>query len=1497
MSATPTQHTSHEGKEDDGAIVDEDLTDQEFLHQISNTDISCVTPMFSPMVAGEHGSPIVEANQAPRRNAGAGGFRDAFPDTTPAPSLGDVSARRREEEYSPPYNIPEHYRRHWEKVPDVLKNVPIRTSREGARCMTPTPEHEGRMYSESKCFSLVRASSTELLAGPHHGPSYCFVAETTTEIPLHIQETIYFFNSCLNKYQSQDRSPYVVPTKDVGLQIDRSNKKTVTGLFAKGERPMQDQTVSPPVSQQGGAYISVKNILEARLLEQPEETRSPITEIRMFIQFTGVELEDSEGTKIHKNYCVLTVIPASNFFMWLYIHEGMLVPPKMGGPQYAILMDYYSSMKGLLEKIINYELVVNLGVLQQDHGGSDDYKFNPGGSLGVLTILSPFQVPIKIFHTLESRYPGVRNIQIMGIPKMSFRTDDLNTTDWITCMHNWITANQRLEEEGFEILQRYNMLKDKSTFELPQQKAVGGMPWHVARDGTVTEFGVVPYLPITLSFNAHGIRSNHFDVWFSSIGGGDSLPDLVRALLRSYMVDIGDEDEFPDVAHFLRDSRRADPVLLFNTYFSPSIDPFKSLIIVDSQRIWWYGFVKDLRKRRENGTSMRDSVQSLENYVLSTIQSLEGMVKAGVFRSKTISQMQEICEIMDFADVCVTGEHSIRKQVKLRSSKISPDRGYDYVYVAWDSFANFFSTMNHSLRLNPANLVCAVQMLVTRLLHKFGGTNDTWTYFFITMMIMSGNGHFEMNGLKGPVTDRRKPNTTGADFTVARVNDIITTLYDILGVPEKLRFYLPLNCTRFTKTSWEQMSFATATGSDLLTQPPSDLTDRPITVTELRQDSMEAVIVSVLPRGEKPADSLALNICDRNKTGVKELASKRKVDQPNVEIMCTNTPDLDDTMKEHTKSVIVVSPTFVPGSSLEHKKRSRLQFQDVARDATSGRHCELEDPKTVAHYIAYSHILTAFYCGLINRFRSVPCEINQTVVAYIEWATFYLQHYGEGVMDQTVRENISRMVQGYITRTLGWFVWIKAIGTLSRAKNLLKKELTIKNLLLDLHADALPIVAVPVMLTCLMSRAVHMGSLLMTMLIAKELAVPIISWDGLNEFFNSDQPPTEPGIYMDEYNMIRSWIGRCIEGRRFCPAEEGDFDIHHNVSCYITDEGRDSLLPLHETSGFMRFSVQGGAQNNSRGGPPPTNGGDDNTLFQKMATRIQKMHGMHLFKLCHMGPERCVYMYALMSMATKFLPDFRGLGSPHAFCSAKHMRVMGFGALLPGIKDHTDDDAPMLAKQMTFKERDQVKSVALGVNPWSILSIVSLARRIIVHPSASDEFADGLVTQILAKAPSGCTPGNICPTSFYSANAEPVRMFIPSKNRPTHFLRPDDNIFPNTGLIALAKGVEQFLPEDLLHCPAVPMVARTLGCKILQVPSTAIKVPANLGVCGLGLTFLSAEPVQPGAKQALLVPRADRRHGPRPRNLWRNERVHHREEGVLSKVQQDHGRGGRLGYC
>jgi hypothetical protein len=351
------------------------------------------------------------------------------------------------------------------------------------------------------------------------------------------------------------------------LQICKKNKKTVTGLYAKGERSHEEMPHTPS-DQQEDEFISVKKMLDDRAQEQPEETRSPLNEIRINLGFTGAEFKDSDGKIQHKNFCVVMVTPVSNFSMWPYIHEVLLAPPKMGAMQYQHQLELHTSMKSALEEILNYEMVVNLGVLQQDFGISDNYRFNSGGSLGVMAMLSPFSLPQRIFNVIKTQHNNPSDIRIIGMPKLTFKERCPQTMGWIAAYHKNVNANQRIEERGTEILLKYNMLKDKSTFDDTEQESTGGWPLEVASDGTqkVLVFGL-PNLPLKLMFNSHGTGVKNYDVWFSSIGGGDSLPQIVRALLRAYLVETNTGDQFPGISHFLHDSRTADPVLLFNTYF------------------------------------------------------------------------------------------------------------------------------------------------------------------------------------------------------------------------------------------------------------------------------------------------------------------------------------------------------------------------------------------------------------------------------------------------------------------------------------------------------------------------------------------------------------------------------------------------------------------------------------------------------------------------------------------------------------------------------------------------------------------------------------------------------------------------------------------------------------------------------------------------------------------------------------------------------------------
>jgi hypothetical protein len=228
-------------------------------------------------------------------------------------------------------------------------------------------------------------------------------------------------------------------------------------------------------------------------------------------------------------------------------------------------------------------------------------------------------------------------------------------------------------------------------------------------------------------------------------------------------------------------------------------------------------------------------------------------------------------------------------------------------------------------------------------------------------------------------------------------------------------------------------------------------------------------------------------------------------------------------------------------------------------------------------------------------------------------------------------------------------------------------------------------------------------------------------------------------------------------------------------------------------------------------------------LFSKMANRFQKMKGRDMFKVCHMGPERVCYKLAFEGLQ-RYMPDFRGMASHNTYCYAKHFKKMDLLQFLPGLTDYTDVEPLPFARHVYFKEGEHVKSEALGINPFSMLTIVALTGEILVHPSISGSFAMGLVTQVLSRAPPNATPGGICTTREFDPNSKPMRLFIPMENKSEHFLRPDDNTFATTGVLPLARAMGRFLPEDFLHCTSLYQLANTFKCDILEVPAAAVKV-------------------------------------------------------------------------
>jgi hypothetical protein len=188
---------------------DNDSTIDEIM-KASNDD-----GMFSPL----HPADPSDAGLSQERT----GFENAFQSLIPAAEASAREDRARAEadttDEGRDWPIPSRYIRHWDRVPDALKNIPIHPSTYfRGPCMVPAREHRGKMYSTSKCFDMQFQNDIGLLADPTMGVSYWFMDECMTDLPLHIQKVLYFFDS-VKTHMARDYANYAFPCTDVALLV------------------------------------------------------------------------------------------------------------------------------------------------------------------------------------------------------------------------------------------------------------------------------------------------------------------------------------------------------------------------------------------------------------------------------------------------------------------------------------------------------------------------------------------------------------------------------------------------------------------------------------------------------------------------------------------------------------------------------------------------------------------------------------------------------------------------------------------------------------------------------------------------------------------------------------------------------------------------------------------------------------------------------------------------------------------------------------------------------------------------------------------------------------------------------------------------------------------------------------------------------------------------------------------------------------------------------
>jgi len=165
------------------------------------------------------------------------------------------------------------------------------------------------------------------------------------------------------------------------------------------------------------------------------------------------------------------VTPASNFHMWPYIYDVHLKQPKTSDKNYERLMADYTINTATLKNILWTEASTNLGMDPHSVMSLEDFRENPGAEGGVHTLLNVFHLPCKILTLMKEKYPQMTGLEIMNLPRMSFRYSDERTTRWLAYMNHYINTASEQEEQLTASMNTYWMTKEKERHGLVSARA------------------------------------------------------------------------------------------------------------------------------------------------------------------------------------------------------------------------------------------------------------------------------------------------------------------------------------------------------------------------------------------------------------------------------------------------------------------------------------------------------------------------------------------------------------------------------------------------------------------------------------------------------------------------------------------------------------------------------------------------------------------------------------------------------------------------------------------------------------------------------------------------------------------------------------------------------------------------------------------------------------------------------------------------------------------
>jgi hypothetical protein len=414
-----------------------------------------------------------------------------------------------------------------------------------------------------------------------------------------------------------------------------------------------------------------------------------------------------------------------------------------------------------------------------------------------------------------------------------------------------------------------------------------------------------------------------------------------------------------------------------------------------------------------------------------------------------------------------------------------------------------FEQANNFFLMNSSNLEFMVEAMVTQIMWLMSSDNPNIVGYFQCIMQMSGNGHYSISQKEGVIPDRRKPNSTGADFTLEKITDLFQMQLDRLGLTERENLQAPHTLSGFTDASITMVLNATVQDGILISTPPPSTQFQDYWMTEIRGNNMRLgpMIKEVLPRNNKCSKRM-FNTGDPEKTNMRKIQNKTCVARCQVGVMASNLPVTTKEGGEEYKTATTVTHVMPPGSEHYHKRRRIGPINNQSSSSTSGRQVRQGDTEAVVNIIPFSHTWTCAIPMLMNYYGVMPINIADTTLAFLDWVMFLVKDSADGVIGKDIMESFNRMKNGYEARQVGKSLWTKCIMHLSTSDS---EEEAMCKVMQTSYANVMPIHDSVCAVHSFLSRSIHMGALMMVACIVAHLEVPIIPLEDLKHFFDTSE--------------------------------------------------------------------------------------------------------------------------------------------------------------------------------------------------------------------------------------------------------------------------------------------------------------------------------------------------------------------------------------------------------